>query len=240
MAYEADPNVPADRKDPNAGVSTDSIHRGFEELQTSTRGLFYFAIIAPVTLTVMLGLLVWLMFHYLHELRPEDVRASAAPVLPVLPVAPLEPMPQHNDLDWMDLVHLRQDENAQFVRLGWSINQTTGEPIMPASLRRVMRQQYAGNGPAVASAAGLRFPPVIPPVRVGAMEAAALANVMPPVGSAATAEEQPPSIYRPPEHLRDVKQLPEQTGLPGLQNNPNAAASISSTRPAAPQEQMSP
>lgn len=207
---------------PQAGASDESRRQGFEPLSANTRVLRTTFIIFLIVAACMLWGLWGLLRHYLAEPGPQNFYRSAAPVLSATMPAPLEPMPTHNALDWQDLVHLQQRENAQFDRMGWPMNPRTGEATisaaaMTATLARYRGQEAAATG---ASAEPLRFPPPMAPVRAGPYEGLPLANVFPPVGSAAAEEEVKESIFRPAPGPRDVKDLPTQSGPAGSHNNP--------------------
>ena len=121
------------------GASTESVRQGFEPLTTNTRVLRIAVIIGVF---IFFGML-WGMWGLLHleiaDSHQADAPRSAAPVLAENIASPLEPMPRHNDLDWQDLVHLRQREDAQFRRMGWTIGKTSGEAMIPKSAAAAAR-----------------------------------------------------------------------------------------------------
>jgi len=194
---------------PIVGADAAAVRRGFEPLSTSTRAL---GVLAAAFVVVFAGMLwgLWGLLHvYLAADPPDEAAASAAPVLAHSIRSPLEPMPQHNDLDWQDLVHQRQREDAQLRRMGWTIDPTTGEAVIPP----VVTAPTAAGDP-------LRFPPPFAPVPAGAYESLTEADVFPPVGAAADADQLRPSAYQPPTGLPDVKDFPAQTGPADRQNVP--------------------
>lgn len=210
------PSRPASEAKPaeggDGGVSAEALQKGHEPLQTNTRALRLAAFLFVLTAVVLHTDLWVLERYYVSQPRPTDVSASVATPLATNLRSPLEPMPTHNELDWQDLVRLRQDEDARFAAVGWPLDSATGEPIVPASVIA-----------AVASRAGIAavklppplFPPPLAPVRAGPGEPLTRANVFPPVGAAAEAEELPESIWRPPPGPHDVKDLPTESGPPG-------------------------
>jgi hypothetical protein len=198
------------------GASDESIRQGFEPLSARTTTLVVIGIVSPFVLAGIFWGLWALLGFYMGQPRPEDQQHSAASALLVTPRSPLEPMPQHNELDWQDLVHLRQQEDGQLRKLGLSIDPNTGEPIIPPELSAMVTDRYAAG----AVPNPLAFPPVIAPVRAGADEPLTRADVFPPVGAAAAAEQTRPSIYQPAPGPRDIKDLPTQSGPPGIHNQP--------------------
>jgi hypothetical protein len=168
---------------PPTGVSPDAVRRGHEGLTTDTRALGLSMLIFWIMAALMLWGLWGLMKYYMAELAPEDAAVSAAPALPVAMRSPLEPMPMHNDTDWQDLVRLRERENAQFQKFGWSIDRRTGQAAIPAEVAATIIQRYAGQ-PARIGQSPLRFPPPMAPFRSGPEESLDWANLFPPVGNA--------------------------------------------------------
>jgi len=192
---------------PIVGADAAAVRQGFEPLSTSTRALGVLAVAFVVVLAGMLWGL-WALLHvYLVSDPPDEAAASAAPVLGHAIRSPLEPMPQHDELDWQDLVHQRQREDAQLRRMGWTIDAMTGQAVIPPVAT-------------TATVDPLRFPPPFAPVPAGAYEPLAQADVFPPVGAAADADQLRPSAYQPPTDLPDVKDLPAQTGPADRQNVP--------------------
>jgi hypothetical protein len=192
---------------PIVGADAGAVRQGFEPLSTNTRVL---GVLAFAFVVLLAGTLwgVWVLLHvYLAADPPDETAASAAPVLARAIASPLEPMPQHNDLDWQDLVHQRQREDAQLRRMGWTIDPTTGQAVIP---------------PVATTANGdpLRFPPPYAPVPAGAYEPLPQADVFPPVGDAADADQLRPSAYQLPTDTPDVKDLPARTGPADRQNLP--------------------
>ena len=191
---------------PVVGADAGAVRRGFEPLSTNTRVL---GVLAGVFVVLFAGTLwgLWGLLHvYLAVDPPEEAAASAAPVLDHAIRSPLEPMPQHDDLDWQDLVHQRQRADAQLRRMGWTID-GTGQAVIPP-----VATETAGDP--------LRFPPPYAPVPAGAYELLPRADVFPPVGAAADADQLRPSGYRPPTGTTDVKDLPARSGPADRQNVP--------------------
>ena len=192
---------------PVVGADGVAVRQGFEPLSTNPRVLMGVAVVFVVLFAGTLWGLWGLLHVYLATDPPDEAVASAAPVLAHPIASPLEPMPDHNDLDWQDLVHQRQRADAQLRRMGWAIDPATGQAVIP---------------PVATTTAGdpLRFPPPYAPVPAGAYESLPEADVFPPVGPAADAEQLRPSAYQPPTDTPDVKNLPEQTGPADRQNVP--------------------
>jgi len=210
------PSIPPNDQEVETGASAESVRQGFESLSTRT-GVF--VVIAVVSVFALAGIFwgLWaLLGCYMDQPRPEDQRHSTASVIQAVPPSPLEPMPQHNDLDWQDLVHLRQHEDEQLRKLGLTIDPNTGEAIVPPEILALSTARYSGGS----EPAPLRFPPVMAPVQAGADESLTRADVFPPVGSAATAEQTRESIYRPAPGPRDINNLPTQSGPPGVHDEP--------------------
>jgi hypothetical protein len=198
------------------GASADAIRQGFESLSTRTTVLLVMAVISVFALAGIFWGLWALLGFYMGEPRPEDQRHSTASALLFTPPSPLEPMPQHNELDWQDLVHLRQHEDQQLRKLGLTIDPKTGEAIVPPKIVAAVSDRYAGQ----TEPAPLRFPPVLAPVQAGADEPVTRADIFPPVGAAAAAEQTRESIQRPAPGPRDIQDLPTQSGPPGAHNAP--------------------
>jgi hypothetical protein len=216
------PSMPHSENEPETGASAEAIEQGFEPLSTRTTVLVVIGIMSAFALAgIFWGLWVLLGF-YLREPRVADAQHSVAPILLVTPPAPLEPMTQHNDLDWQDLVHLRQQQDEQLRKLGMTLDPRTGEAIVPPAIAEAITDRYSRSE----APAPLRFPPVMAPVQAGADEPLSEADVFPPVGAAAEAEETRPSIYRPAPGPRDINDLPTQSGPPGAHDRPTQKPNI--------------
>jgi hypothetical protein len=178
---------------PPSGVSPDAVRRGHESLTTNTRAVGWAMLIFWIMAAFMLWGLWGLMKHYIDEQAPEDAAVSAAPALPVALRSPLEPMPMHNEADWQDLVDLREKENVQFQKLGWNVDQRTGQAMIPAAVAATIARRYGGQGAGANAPSPLQFPPPMAPARAGPQESLDSANLFPPVGAAGI-EEQKSSI----------------------------------------------
>jgi hypothetical protein len=198
------------------GASDESIRQGFEPLSTRTTVLVVIGVISVFALAGIFWGLWALLGFYMAEPRQADEPHSTASVLRAMPPAPLEPMPLHNVLDWQDLVHLRQLENEQLRKLGLAIDPKTGEASVPPEISAAITDRYRAE----ADPAPLRFPPVMAPVQAGADEPLTHADEFPPVGSAATANQTRQSIYRPAPGPAHIKDLPTQSGPPGVHDRP--------------------
>ncbi len=210
------PSMPHNDDQAVTGAAAESVRQGFEPLSERTTVMLVLAVSSVIALAGMFWGLWALLGFYLGQPRPEDQRHSTAALLQSVPPSPLEPMPQHNDLDWQDLVHLRQHEDLQLRKLGLTIDPKTGEATVPPNILSVITSRYGKGTPP----APLQFPPVLAAVRAGADEPLTRADVFPPVGAAASAEQTHESIYRPAPGPREIIKLPTQSGPPGVHDRP--------------------
>ena len=202
---------------PIVGASPAAVRAGFEPLATSTLALGVLSIVFVVVFSGTLVGLWFLLKLYMVTEKPEQLSESAASPVSHGLLSPLQPSPQNDDLDWQALVHVRQRENLQFRRLGWSINSTTGQAILPRP-KGFMPADRAISLPTSVDA--LRFPPPYATVPAGPYELLSEADVFPPVGAAADSDQMHESIHRPPSATANVDDLPGQSGPADLLNNP--------------------
>ncbi|HEX4125062.1 MAG TPA: hypothetical protein VHY37_10090 [Tepidisphaeraceae bacterium] len=183
---------------PSAGVSPEALRNGHEPLSTHTTALGLTMLIFFIAAGFMMWGLWALMGHYLAENKIEDAPTSAAPQVAVVPSSPLEPMPLHNDADWQDLVHLRNRENEQFFRMGWGMNQRTGEAEMPAAVASAIERRYGGASVEATQPGPLQFPPPMAPAPAGPQESLDWALYFPPTGGADAAYKENSIVLRAP------------------------------------------
>jgi hypothetical protein len=105
-----------------------------------------FIIIIVIVVGLYRGMVAFNDYLARGKNEPASLVAGASDQLP--PEPRLQPAPGNNELDRDEMTHLRQSEDAEFTRRGWTLDQDTRKFVIPSKLANEI-QNYGPSGPPV-------------------------------------------------------------------------------------------
>jgi hypothetical protein len=136
------------------GVDPQALAAGHEPSGINTRGLMIFTaffltgflLIIVIVIGLYRGMVSFNNFLARGKNEPASAVAGASDVLP--PEPRLQPAPGHNELDRDEMARLRDAENAEFTRRGWTLDPDTRKFIIPSRFAGEI-QNYGPAGPPI-------------------------------------------------------------------------------------------
>jgi hypothetical protein len=136
------------------GVDPQALEAGHELSGVNVRVLMIFTaffltgfiMVIVIVIGLYRGMVSFNNFLARGKNEPASAVAGAANQLP--PEPRLQPAPGHNELDRDEMARLRQAEDAEFTRRGWTLDQDTGKFVIPSRLAGEV-QNYGPSGPPI-------------------------------------------------------------------------------------------
>jgi hypothetical protein len=117
---------------------------GYDPTNPKVRALVWFGVWFLTAILVILAV-TWVIYSGItRQFERGDVQRSAlaSQRLPT-PEPRLQPSPGHDVLPQVDVRKMLEQENAEFARRGWSLDDRTGQPVIPQPIVQEIGQLSA-------------------------------------------------------------------------------------------------